>query len=77
MGISVKKTNKTQASYAAFLIQGKTTNALVDIGSSTFFIICSYLQPLDFKGTIEDFKGKILTAKNSSMPVKGKVEGNA
>ena len=74
MGMTKRSQTKTHALYTTFLLQGKLTTALVDSGSSISLISWSYLQTLTFSGKTEEYNGKILTANNSPLLIKGKVE---
>ena len=74
MGMTERSQLNTHALYTTFLLQGKLTTALVDSGSSISLISWSYLQTLTFSGKTEEYNGKILTANNSPLLIKGKVE---
>ena len=75
MGVTANEnTEKTQALYMTFLIQGKMTKALVDSGSSISLISWSFLNTLGFSGKMENYNGKILTANKTQLTVKGKAE---
>ena len=74
LGMTERSQLKTHALYTTFLLQGKLTTALVDSGSSISLISWSYLQTLTFSGKTEEYDGKILTAKNSPLLIKGKIE---
>ena len=74
MGMTERSQTNTHALYTTFLLQGKLTTALVDSSSSISLISWSYLQTLTFSGKTEEYNGKILTANNLPLLIKGKVE---
>ena len=63
-----------QAFYATLLIQSKLASALVDSGSSVSLASWNILQSLGFVGVLEVYKGKILRANTTAMPVKRKAK---
>ena len=75
MGVTAnEKTEKTQALYMTFLIQGKMTKGLVDSGSIVLIFSWSFLNTLGFSGKMEHYNGKILTATKTQLTVKGETE---
>ena len=75
MGVTTNEnTEKSQALYMTFLIQGKMTKALVVRGSSVSLISWSFLNTLSFSREMDNYKGKILTANKTQLTVKGKAE---
>ena len=74
MGMTELSQTNIHALNTTFLLQGKLTTALVVSGSSISLVSWSYLQTITFSGKTEDYNGKLLTANNSPLLIKGKVE---